>query len=234
MNMQTLGQKFRTAALVNLHGLLDWSMEGKDVEMFEQYCRDLRASSDALDNEAAASRGRKSFLEQQIATAEARCTVADEQINILLGDDEPENDKLATPLQVQFDAAKKQIATWQNELVEVNQRVANYDQAVSRLNSRLVEAQGKLDALRSQTASTKANEKAAKALSGIDIGDTPDTSGVEARLAERSAVASNALNRSLDRVTSVVGGATAAEAAASAAIAERKRKLAAQKAPATA
>lgn len=230
--MASIFQKLRTITLANLHTLLDAVGNLNTVGEFEQYVRDLQTARDQLDDQSAASRARVKMLQQQIATAQANCEAANQQIDILLGDDDPENDKLAVPLQVQLDAAAKQIGVAQGQMAATQAEVSQYDQAVKRLDIRLIEAQGKLESLRLMDQGAKASEKAARALSGIDFGSGPDTSGAEAKMTERAAVATNQLNRSMDRVAGAVGGVTSAEAAAAAAISERKRRLAEQKAQA--
>jgi len=227
--MQSILQKLRVITLSNIHTLLDGIKGLNSIGEYEQYIRDLGTARDQIDDQAAASRGRKQFLEQQIATAKARCEAADEQINILLGDDDPSNDHLATPLQLQFDAAKQMIAGAEAELVNIQNVVSQYDQAVQRLDVRLMEANGKLETLRSMDQATKAKEKAAKALEGIDFGSAPDTAGVESKMMERASVADNALNRSLNNITSAIGGATSAEASATAAISKRRAAIEAAK-----
>jgi phage shock protein A len=227
--MQSILQKLRVISLSNLHTLLDGIKAMNSIGEYEQYCRDLQSAHDQLDDQAAASRGRKKFLEQQIAKNEALAKEADENIDRLLNDDDPSNDHHALPLQVKYDAAQKLIAANKQELEGVAQMVAKFDDAAQRIKSTLNEAQGKLEALRATDQATKATEKAAKALDGINLGAAPDTAGVEARMAERSAVAENALNRSLERVSSSVGGVTEAQASAEAALAARRARIAEQK-----
>jgi phage shock protein A len=227
--MQSILGKLRIITLSNIHTLLDHGKGLNSIGEYEQYVRDLQTGRDHLDGEAARSRGRKSYLDQQIAAANARCALADEQINILLSDDDASNDSAALPLQIQFDNAKRQIAQAEKELETVNAMVAKYDQAVQQIDGTLNEAKGKLEALRSMDNGTKAAEKAAKVLEGIDLGSAPDTSGVESRMSERAAVASNALDRNLGRVTNAVGGITPVQASAQAALTARKKALQAQK-----
>lgn len=230
MNQQSIFSKIRSITLGNLHSLLDFAKSLNTVADYEQYLRDLRTGRDQLDKQAAAGRGRKKFLDQQIATAKARCSEADEQINLLLGDDDPSNDHFANPLQVQYDSIMKQIEAAEAELVTVSQVVSQYDEAVQRIDVRYVEADAKLSTIRLMEQGTNAKEKAAKALDGLDFGSAPDTTGAEARLAERASVADNALSRSLDRMSGAIGGATTAEAAAAAAIAKRRAAISAKKA----
>ncbi len=227
--MQSILAKLRVISLSNIHTLLDYVKGLNTIGEFEQYVRDLRTARDQLDDQAAASRGRKKFLEQQIATNMARAEVADTNIDLLLGDDDSSNDHLALPLQIQLDAVNAKIEAAKLELVGVDAQVTKFDDAVQRIDVRFTEAQAKLEALRAAEQGAKASEKAAKALEGIDLGSTPDTSGVEARMAERFAVADNALNRSLNRVSGAVGGVTSAEAAAEVALVQRRANLNAKK-----
>lgn len=228
MSLSVYG-KIRNITLSNLHTLLDSIDALNTVGKFEQYLRDLRSARDELDDQSAASRGRKAYLLQQIATNTARSEVADRNIDLLLGDDDPSNDHLATPLQIQLDAANAQIEAANRELDIVSALVTKYDVAVQRIDVRLMEAEAKLEAMRSAEQCAKASERAAKALEGIDFGASPDTSAAESRLAQRAAVADNALNRSLNRMTGAIGGVTSQEAAAQAALIERRAKIAAAK-----
>lgn len=223
--MGSIFNKIRTIGLSNIHSLLDGIKGLNSIGEYEQYIRDLQKGRNQLDDQSAASRGRKNYLDQQIATAKAHCEAADEQITILLTDDDPSNDHLATPLQMQYDAAMQKITTAEEELQVINQTVAQFDQAVQRIDIKITEASAKVDALKSMEKSTKAKEKAANALKGIDFGEAPDMSGVESKMMQKAAVADNALNRNLDKVTGTIGGPTAAEAAAAANLAKRRAAI---------
>lgn len=229
---QTLFQKARVITMSNLHTLLDKIKGINTVGEYEQYIRDLQDARDSIDDLSAQNKGQKAFLMQSIATSEARAQKLDVDINTLLSDDDESNDRFATPLQVQLDAVNAQIASQKTELEGINQQVATLDQQVEALDLRLTEAKNGLERIRTMDRTTKAQEKAASALSGINIGDAPDVSGIESQMASRAAVAANSLERNIGRIAGSVGGVTPAQAAAEAALAARRKAIAAQKAAA--
>ena len=225
---QSILAKLRIISLSNLHAFLDAVKSLNSIGEFEQYIRDIEKVRNNLDDQSAALRGRKSYLETQIASAEANIAVANDNIDLVLGDDDPTNDHIAVGLQVELDAAEKKIASAQAELETILPQVAQFDDAVMKLNTKLQESNIKLEALRSLETMSNAKEKAAKALSNIDFGDEPDTSGVESKLHEKSSVADNALRRSLNEVTASIGTSSSLDMA-KVKIEQRKKLLQQQK-----
>lgn len=225
---QSILAKLRVITLSNLHAFLDAVKSLNTIGEYEQYIRDIETVRNNLDDQSAALRGRKSYLETQIASAEANIAVANDNIDLVLGDDDPSNDHIAVGLQVELDAAEKKIANAQKELDSIQPQVAQFDDAVLKLNTKLQEANIKLEALRSLEDTTNAKEKAAKALSSIDFGDEPDTSGVESKMHEKAAVADNALQRSLGEVTASIGTSSSLDMA-KLKIEQRKKLLQQQK-----
>lgn len=225
-----LFDKGRSLVLMGLHKLLDAGQDAMGtVAQCEQAIRDTTEGRNKLDDLLAATRARRLTLTNQIGTAQAHIDLADQQIDQLLGDDDPSNDHLATPLQIQLDSQNELIKRAKVQLQEVDAEVVQYEQMVQRLDVKLSQAKGKLSSLRILEADADKKAKVAKLLSGITIGADIDTSEAEARLQEQAAVADNQLQRSIGQVAGAVGGATAAEASAAATIAARRQRLAAAK-----
>lgn len=229
--MQSIFAKLRVVTLSNIHTLLDYAKGLNSIGEYEQYVRDVQSARDQIDDQAAAERAHALALHQKIDAANARIISANAQIDALLGDDDPTNDKFATPLQIALTNDEKLVTRTEAELKGVQDQVDQYDQAVSRLDVTLAEANGKLEELRDLERNTKTQTSVAKTLNNVNIGSAPDTENVESKMRQNAAVASNQAGRALDRVSGAVGGVTPAEAAAQAALALRKQKLAAAKAP---
>jgi phage shock protein A len=225
---QSILAKLRVITLSNIHTFLDAVKSLNSIGEYEQYIRDIEKVRNQLDDQSAALRGRKSYLETQIASAEVKIAVANENIDLVLGDDDPTNDHIAVNLQVELDAAEKKVAQAQAELETILPQVSQFDDAVMKLNAKLQEASVKLESLKSLEETTNVKEKASKALSNINFGDEPDTSGVESKLYQKSSVADNSLQRSLGEMTASIGSSSGLDLA-KAKIAQRKKRLEEQK-----
>lgn len=227
--MQSILSKLRVITLSNLHSLLNAIKELNSIGEFEQYVRDLQQARDMLDDQAAVCRAAVNSLPQEIATLQARYQEADANINILLGDDDPTNDHLAAPLEAKMLNLEREIQSKNAKLAPAREEMAKFDAAVSKLDMTVIEAQGRLTVLRDldQQATTKA--KTERLLAGVSIGDMPDVDNVERKLRERAAVADNALDRTLNRVTEGAGGSTI-ESEVAARLAKRRAAINAAKA----
>ena len=227
---ESICAKIRNIGLSNFHTLLDNIQGLNSVGSYEQYLRDLNKGRNDLDDHRAGEQATLSMLNDRIITLQTKIDEANENIDALLGDDDPANDKFAVALQVGVDQDEQSIKRIKAELAEVQGRIDQYTDAISRLDIRLAEARGKLEELRSLDQRASASAGVAKTLSRIDIGSAPDTSGAEKRLRRQAAVSTNQLSRELSRVTGSAGGPgpSAAEAAAQAKLALRKRQLAAK------
>lgn len=226
---QSIFAKLRTISLASLHLVLDKAKEQLGPEELAQYIRDVERARNQLDDQRAAERSNVEASEARIETLKARNAEADGEIDALLSDDDPANDKFATPLQIEIDGNAKLIGDLEAGLESTKQLVAKYDEAVGRLDTTLSVKRGELERLRNLSQNADAQARAAKALDGVELGDAPDTAGVEARLRQQAAVSSNQLDRALDGVTGSVG-VSSAEASAQAKIAARRAELAAKKA----
>jgi phage shock protein A len=221
----SLFQKIRLITLSNLHTVLNAVIDLNSIGAIEQYVRDLQAAHDTLDDQAAVSRSRVKTLPGEIASLHAKHAEADENINILLGDDDPSNDHLAAPLEAKLISLEQQLTLKQTELDATKVELAKYEEAASKIEMRKVEMEGRLEVLRQIDQSNKGKARAEKLLSGVTVGDTPDVDDVERRLREKQAVTDNKLDRTLDRVTGGMG-ATSTEAIIVARLAKRRAELA--------
>lgn len=221
---QSIFQKLRVITLSNIHTLLDGVKNLNSIGEFEQYLRDLEAGRNMLDDQAAGSRSDVETFPMEIATLQARYKEADENINLFLGDDDSTNDHLAAPLEAQLMTLEAQIASKKSQLETAKTQLAKFEDAVSKLNTTVVAAQGRLAVLRDLDHAAKGQARAEKALSGISIGEMPDMDNVEQRLRKQAAVSGNQLGRTLSQVTSSAGGSTI-EATVAARLAKRRQAL---------
>lgn len=225
---QSIFDKLRVITLASLHLVLDKAKDQLGPEELAQYLRDVEKARNQLDDQAAAERSTLSSVQDRIAALEARNAEADGEIDALLSDDDPSNDKFATPLQIEIDSNTKLIEDLKAGMATTQALVDKYADAVGRMDNILTVKKGELERLRQLSQNAAAQSRAAKALEGVQIGDAPDTAGVENRLRQQAAVAGNQLDRALDGVAGSAGP-TAAEASAAAKIAARRAKIAAGK-----
>lgn len=226
--MQSILEKIRTISLGNIHTLLDAIKGLNSIGEFEQYLRDLEKARNMLDDQAAASRSDANTLPLEIATFQAEYDEANANIDVLLGDDDPSNDYMAAPLEAKLMQLEQQIKVKSGQLESAKAKLTKFDTAVSKLDTTLTTAKGKLDVLRDLDKTAKGEARAEKALSGISIGDMPDMNDVEQRLRRQAAVAGNALDRTLGQVSSAAGNDTV-EATIAARLAARRAKINAAK-----
>ena len=224
--MQSIFQKLRVITLSNIHTLLDAVKGLNSIGEFEQYIRDLETARNMLDDQAASARSDVNTLPTEIATLRAKHKEADDNIMVLLQSKDDNNIRLAAPLEAQLINLEQQIKLKEEQLAASQDQLVKFDDAVAKLDTTLVGAKGKLETLRLQDATTKGKERAEAALSGIAISEMPDIDNVEAKMRRRAAVADNALDRTLGKITESAGG-NAIDSTVAARLAKRQQALAA-------
>lgn len=223
--MQTAFQKLRDITVGNVHTLLNWVGDQNSIGGLEQHVRNLTAARDSFDDQAAGFRNDVKALPVAIAGLKHRHAEADANITLFMSDDDPSNDKYIPGLEAQLVTLEGQIAIKEQQLAAAQAQVLKFDEAVGKLNSAIAEKSGRIEALRALEGATTAREKAAKVLSGISVGDAPNTDDVEARLQRRAAIADNQVNREMASVTDALG-TSSLDATVAARIAKRRAALA--------
>jgi phage shock protein A len=221
---QGIFQKLRTLTLSNIHSVLDFAIDLNSIGAIEQYVRDIEKAHDILDDQAAIHRSRVESLPGEVATLKAQYAEADENINILLGDSDPSNDRFATKLETKLVALEQQISFKGSELETAQTELAKFEDAASKLNIRKTEMDGRLTVLRQMEQTSKGRQRAEKLLSGVTVGDAPNVDNVEQRLREKAALSGHQLDRTLGRVTDGMG-TTSTEATVAARLAKRRQAL---------
>lgn len=227
--MQTITGKIRSITLANVHTVLDFIKSLNSIGEYQQYIRDLETARDILDDQAAISRAKVNTLPAEIARLQAQHDEADRNIDILLSDDDTSNDHLAKPLEAKLLNLETQISSKESQLATAQEEFAKFEKAVSEIDMTLISAKGKLQVLQELESTTGARQKAEKLLSGVSVGEAPDTDSMEQKLRDKAAVANNGLDRSIDRLTSSVSGGSTFASEIEARQAARRAKIAANK-----
>ncbi len=229
--MKSIFEKARTLFLSNIHSLLDAAIDLNSTEAIRQHVRDLEGARDRLTDEAVVAKGRATVLEDDIKQLEAKKAVTNQNIDLLLGDDDPENDHYAMPLAEQVVGIDEDIAATQTDLVEQKALAANLEEARMKLTAKHAEMVRSLRRLESMERTAKSHEQAAtainsaaEAVSTVD-GVVASVDNVTARLRDRNTVSKARFDQALANIGE--GGSADAVRASQAAslIAARRAEL---------
>ena len=231
-NMAGLLKKIRTAFLASAHRLVDLVIDLDSVEAVKQHVRDLEGAIGDLEDSAAISGGHRRTVGRDVETLGVRVEELDGNIDTLLRDSDDSNDHLALPLQARFDAMTAELETKRKELAVAEQTYGVISGAVSKLRAKHQQMVGQIRRLRAMESAAKAKEQAAEAMreAGEVAGGVAAISvdDVAKRIQARADVAEERLQRAMGDFTSTVDEDVAL-ATASANMAERKARIAAQR-----
>ncbi len=227
--MQSLFRKTRVLVLGNLHMLLDKAIDINSIPVLEQYVRDLETAQNGVMVQAASAKGNVTTIERNIANLRSQVDENQKNIDLLLGDNDPDNDSHAVTIEMQSQGLQSQIKTLEDSLENAKKLASNMDDAVGKIKGKHTEMMSRLNELRQLNQSANATEQAATALDqaaslsgGIDASSSIDN--VEARLRARNDVANARLEEAFGGVSGNTDDAVAL-AKAKDAIAARKAEL---------
>ncbi|QQG45695.1 MAG: PspA/IM30 family protein [Candidatus Sungiibacteriota bacterium] len=227
--MAGLFEKARIIFLSRAHKLLDTVVDLDSTGAVKQYVRDLEGSLTDLQAAAAEAEGYVRTLGRDQRTLERRVTELDGAINLILGDDDPNNDHVATAKQVELDGVSNLLVAKKEELESATTTAGKMKEAVSALKAKHAAMVQRIQQLEAMEHSTKAKEEAAHAMKmASDIvasGETVSVDNVVARMQREADVADVKFEGALGTFRDK-SGQDAAVALAQAKIAERKKKLA--------
>jgi hypothetical protein len=145
--------------------------------------------------------GRVNSLRSEIDRANVDLNRANENIDLLLGDDDPTNDARAVTIQLRANALKQKIQA-RTEDLDVAQKTADgMHKVLAKIRDRHQKMVEQVRSLESLERTTKAKEEAASALKKVGAmagaGGEVSVDNVEQRLRDRASAADAMLNQSL-------------------------------------
>lgn len=226
--MTGLLEKFRVAVLSNAHKLLDAVIDLDNVGAVKQYVRDLEASLAELEDGAAEAAGYVRTLTRESGELVERAKGLDHTIDLILGDEDPNNDHLATAKQVELNGVNARFTDVAGDLEGAKATSKKLDEAVSALRSKHTAMVEQVRRLESLQRSAKAKEGAANAVKMVgemvQAGETVSVDSVIDRMRRQSDVADEKFDRAMGTLNATTGRDVAV-AEANAMIEERKKRL---------
>lgn len=216
--------KARTLVLSNLHALLDAAIDLNSIPALEQHLRDLKDARDEVIRETASAKASLKLAEREAEQLETKAKTTDENIELLLGDDDPSNDHHAIKLQVKLDQLQEELAQKQEDIVTARTVAEQMEQAQSQIQSKLEEADDNLQRLKRASRAAAAKQNAADALNraaSLAGVDGPRVDDIARRVEEQNAAADAELSVAMSGISDGAEDSVAI-AKAKARIAERR------------
>lgn len=231
--MASLFQKARIAALSAAHGLMDKVIDLNSIGAVKQYVRDLESGLEDLEDASAVAAGHVRTVQREADQLKSQINELNTNIDFILGDNKPENDYLATPLEARLIGLEQRMSTKDDELESAQKTSKSLVEAAAALRAKHQGMVSQIQRLEAMDIAAKAKEKAADAIqqagkiasSGGDV----SIDAVSDRIQRRSDVADARFERALGDMTDTVEKDVVV-AQAQARLEARKAKLAAQSA----
>lgn len=198
-------EKSRIIFLSKVHGLLDKAIDLDSVGAVRQYVRDLEDALEELLDAAVEASGHERSVRREARDLQTKVNELNGNIDFILGDDKPENDHLATPLEARLIALEQQLTTREEEIVAAEATAKALTEAASNLKTKYEHMVGQLHGLEATERATRAKEQAAKAMkqAGRIAGSGAEVSvdDVSARIQRRADVADARFERAMGEMT---------------------------------
>lgn len=229
--MASLFQKARIAALSAAHGLMDKVIDLNSIGAVKQYVRDLESGLEDLEDASAVAAGHVRTVQREADQLKSQINELNTNIDFILGDNKPENDYLATPLEARLIGLEQRMSTKDEELDSAQKTSKALVEAAAALRAKHQGMVSQIQRLEAMDIAAKAKEKAADAIqqagkiasSGGDV----SIDAVSDRIQRRADVADARFERALGDMTDTVEKDVVV-AQAQARLEARKAKLAAQ------
>lgn len=226
--MTSLFSKARVLVLGNLHTLLDAAIDLNSIAAVKQHIRDLESARDGISSQAAVSKGRVNSITADIKNLEKEIAEAQDNIDLLLGDDDPDNDANAVTIQMMADGLTTRVEALQSELATATETASKMDEALQKIRQKHAEMVSQVKTLEQMDASAKASEQAASAIEAAGKISNFDSSAsidnIQQRVRDRKATADAKLEQAFGGIDSTTDDSVAL-AKAKQAIAARKAAL---------
>jgi phage shock protein A len=162
--MASLFQKARIAALSAAHALMDKVVDLNSIGAVKQYVRDLENSLEDLEDASAAAAGHVRTVQRDADQLHSQVKELNQNIDFILGDNKPENDYLATPLEARLIGLEQRMSTQDEEITTGQKTAQALAEAVSTLQTRYQNMVQQVQRLEAMDKATKAKESAVEAI----------------------------------------------------------------------
>ena len=162
--MAGLFQKARIAALSAAHALMDKVVDLNSIGAVKQYVRDLENALEDLEDASAAAAGHVRTVQRDAEQIRYQIKELNQNIDFILGDNKPDNDSLATPLEARLIGLEQRMSTKAEEIATGEKTSHALVEAVSTLRTRYQNMVQQVQRLEAMDKATKAKESAVEAI----------------------------------------------------------------------
>lgn len=162
--MASLFQKARIAALSAAHSLMDKVVDLNSIGAVKQYIRDLENALEDLEDSAAAAAGHVRSVQRDVDQVQSQIKELNQNIDFILGDNKPDNDYLATPLEARLIGLEQRATTQQLEVGTSQKTAQALAEATTTLRTRYQNMVQQVQRLEAMDQAAKAKENAVEAI----------------------------------------------------------------------
>ena len=203
--MASLFEKARIAALAAAHNLMDKVVDLNSIGAVKQYVRDLENSLEDLEDASAAAAGHLRTVQRDAEQIRYQVRELNQNIDFILGDNKPENDYLATPLEARLIGLEQRLITKDDEIATGGKTAQALSEAVSTLRTRYTNMVQQVQRLEAMDRATKAKESAVQAIRQAgqiaSTGNDVSLDAVAGRIQRRADIADARFDRALGEMS---------------------------------
>lgn len=208
IEIASLFQKARIAALSAAHNLMDKVIDLNSIGAVKQYVRDLESALEDLEDASATAAGHVRTVQRESDQIKYQMKELNQNIDFILGDSKPENDYLATPLEARLIGLEQRMSTKEEELAAAQKTSQALIDATASLRTKHQGMVQQIQRLEAMDMAAKAKERAADAIqqagkiasSGGDV----SIDAVSDRIQRRADVADARFERALGEMNDQV------------------------------
>jgi phage shock protein A len=191
--MVGLFQKARIAALSSAHALLDKIVDMNSIGAVKQYIRDLESALEDLEDAAATAAGHLRTVQRDSVQLQSQTRELNQNIDFILGDNNPANDHLAKPLEARLIGLEQRLSSKEEEIDSGQKTAQALNEAVSTLRTKYQSMVEQLQRLEAMDRAAKAKEGAVEAMRNVgritSAGGNVSVDAIADRIQRRSDVA---------------------------------------------
>jgi phage shock protein A len=162
--MAGLFQKARIAALAAAHSLMDKVVDLNSIGAVKQYVRDLENALDDLQDASAEAAGQVRTVQRESDQVRSQMKELNQNIDFILGDNKPENDYLAAPMEARLIGLEQRATGLELEIGTGQKTAQALGEAVSTLQVKYQNMVQQVQQLEALDKATKAKENAVEAI----------------------------------------------------------------------
>lgn len=225
--------KLRIGLLAMAHGLIDQVLDLNSVEVVRQYVRDLETGIAKLQETLAEMKGSQRTAQRELDRLTGNIDELDTNIDIILTDGNPDNDRLAVDMEARLNDMKSSLADRRQVFNDNDTAQTAIERTLTAVEARRNAMVARIDELERTAEATRAKEAAAAAVEaanniGVAAGGEPSVDDVAARIERQADAAQARLDAALNTSTEVSAPVDERRALAEAAIEARRKRLAAK------